>query len=379
MTPTPSDRLLALDQFRGYTVLGMFVVNFVGSFDAIPAVLKHHHTYCSYADTIMPQFLFAVGFALRLTFVRRQRRDGTAAAYTHILWRVVALLFVALLVHGLGGGVRSWASVTNNGIWTALGHGLKRPFFQTLGHIAVTTLWLVPVVGLGGWPRLLWAVASGIGFHLLSAVWYYQWVNTDPVGIDGGPLGFLTWAIPAITGTLTCDAFFDGQTFRRDPPWQRLLAASVALMLLGYLISCVNRVTPPNGPIASWTGFFLEPPFVSPPGTKADHQAIRNLWTMSQRSGSLSYLTFSAGFSLAVFLGFWGLCDRLGFALTALNTLGANALAGYILHDMAAGVMKPFTPGDAPLWYVILATLLFLLVCYVGLRYLEKHRLYLRL
>ena len=29
-------RIESLDQFRGYTVAGMFVVNFLGSFDATP-------------------------------------------------------------------------------------------------------------------------------------------------------------------------------------------------------------------------------------------------------------------------------------------------------------------------------------------------------
>ena len=61
-------RIISLDQFRGYTVLGMFLVNFVGGFEATHYLLKHHNTFCSYSDTIMPQFLFAVGFAFRLTF-----------------------------------------------------------------------------------------------------------------------------------------------------------------------------------------------------------------------------------------------------------------------------------------------------------------------
>lgn len=56
-------RLVSLDQFRGYTVIGMILVNYVGGFAVVPEVLKHHNDYCSYADTIMPQFLFAVGFA----------------------------------------------------------------------------------------------------------------------------------------------------------------------------------------------------------------------------------------------------------------------------------------------------------------------------
>ena len=75
-----NDRIASLDQFRGYTVLGMFLVNFVGGFAAIHPILKHNHTYVSYADTIMPHFFFAAGFAYRLTFLRRSRNEGVAAA-----------------------------------------------------------------------------------------------------------------------------------------------------------------------------------------------------------------------------------------------------------------------------------------------------------
>ncbi len=41
----------------------MFVVNFVGGFASTHWLLKHHNTFSSYADTIMPQFFFAVGAA----------------------------------------------------------------------------------------------------------------------------------------------------------------------------------------------------------------------------------------------------------------------------------------------------------------------------
>ena len=73
-------RIVSLDQFRGYTVAGMLLVNFLGGFRRrYPPVLKHHNTYCSYADTIMPQFFFAVGFAYRLTFLRRRQRERVAS------------------------------------------------------------------------------------------------------------------------------------------------------------------------------------------------------------------------------------------------------------------------------------------------------------
>ena len=75
-----ANRIVSLDQFRGYTVAGMFLVNFVGSFAVTPVILTHKNNFCSYADTIMPQFFFAVGFPFRPTFGRRAPREGCAGA-----------------------------------------------------------------------------------------------------------------------------------------------------------------------------------------------------------------------------------------------------------------------------------------------------------
>ncbi len=73
-------RIVSMDQFRGYTVAGMFVVNFVGGLRGRPEVMKHHngHPYFSYADTIMPSFMFAAGFSYRLTALRRLAQIGPA-------------------------------------------------------------------------------------------------------------------------------------------------------------------------------------------------------------------------------------------------------------------------------------------------------------
>jgi hypothetical protein len=59
--------------------------------------------------------------------------------------------------------------------------------------------------------------------------------------------------------------------------------------------------------------------------------------------------------------------------------LGSNALAAYILHDLVEGAIKPYAPNDSPLWFVGAAFGLFLGICYLFLRHLEKHRLFLRL
>ena len=68
-------RIQSLDQFRGYTVVGMFCVNFLGDYWKnwpILSQLEHHNTHFDYADSIMPSFFFAVGFAFRVASDHRR-------------------------------------------------------------------------------------------------------------------------------------------------------------------------------------------------------------------------------------------------------------------------------------------------------------------
>jgi predicted acyltransferase len=365
-------RIVSLDQFRGYTVLGMFLVNFVGSFAAIKElapVLCHHHTYFSYADSIMPQFFLAVGFAYRLTFLRRAEASGKASAYRHTLKRNLGLILVGFVVHHLDGRFENWAKLDEVGVGGVLSTAFQRNFFQALTHIGVTSLWIMPVIAARPRWRIGYAVASGVAFHLLSAYGYYGWVLKRP-GIDGGPLGFLTWTIPLIAGTLAHDALSATGRFNVG----RLFCGGVFLMLLGYGLSCLNQVTPHNSVAGatSWTVYVNEPPFVPP-----SHPT--NIWTMSQRAGSVTYLTFGAGFALAVLSLFVVACDRGPLRIGIFRTLGTNALVGYILHDLVNEAVKPFFPKDSPLWFVLTGFGMSLAICYLFLRSLEKQRLFLKL
>jgi peptidoglycan/LPS O-acetylase OafA/YrhL len=73
------------------------------------------------------------------------------------------------------------------------------------------------------------------------------------------------------------------------------------------------------------------------------------------------------------------LCDRRGWTLGILRTLGTNALAGYLLHMLVADAVQRFTPSDAPAWYMWSACGLYLLVTYLLLRALERAGIVLRL
>jgi predicted acyltransferase len=354
MTPSPQ-RLDSLDQFRGTTVLAMFVVNFVGGLVAVPDNLKHHHTFASFADTIMPQFLFAVGFGMRLSWLRRSAAQGAWSAVGHFLERIAALSLLAVVVHHLTGDYKTWADLTAKPWPEFLLFTFKRGPFETLGHIALTTLWVLPVIAAPAWGRALFAFGSAVLHVLVSLGGYYAWNMEAPRGIDGGPLGFLTWTVPLVAGTLAHDWVI---AHRR--PIGKCLILGGALMTVGIVLSFLGNET------ATW-------PFVKPASVTA------NYWIMSQRAGSVTYLLFGAGFALSVYAFFRAVVDHGGWRWSYLDLLGRHALAGYVIHGLVSVAVRPFVPKDAPGWYVALAVGVYLGIVTLFVRYLERHRLFFRL
>jgi predicted acyltransferase len=351
-------RIASLDQFRGYTVAGMLLVNFIGGFREVGAIWKHHNTYCSYADTIMPQFFFAVGFAFRLTFLKRLKTVGVWPAARAAIRRNLGLILLGFVIYHLDGEVKSWADLERLGLRGFLAQAFARELFQTLVHIALASLWIMPVIAAGTTARVAF-LAGTAALHLGLAHWFYFHHAWNLPVIDGGPLGFLTWSIPTLVGSLAYDAV--AGTSENTRPVSKLIVWSVVLMGLGFLLSCCS-------------GSLAAPPFVQP---TEGYQV--NLWTMSQRTGSVSYQTFAAGFSLAVYALFVVLCDKGGLRIGMFRTFGQNPLAAYIIHPMVASAVKPYVPNDSPLWYVGAGFLLYFGISYLFTRYLEQHQIFIRL
>ena len=360
-TTASRERIASLDQFRGYTVAGMLFVNFVGGLDAFHATFRHHKTYCSYADTIMPQFFFAVGFAYRLTFLRRLGRDGRGAASAAVIRRALGLILVGFVLYHLDGEVKSWEELRALGLRGFFATAFRRELCQTLVQIALTSLWILPVVASSTRARALYLIGGAI-LHLALSWWFYlDYAWNTPV-IDGGWLSVLSWAIPMLAGTFAYDAIAarDAESRPRIGAAPGLLTLGAALMLAGYGVASTGGLAPP--------------PFTPPA-----EGSVVDLWTMSQRTGSISYMTFAAGFSLAVYAFFVVACDAWGWSVGLFRTFGTNALAAYILHSMVAGAVRPYLPRDAPLWYAAAGTFLYFLICWGLIRYLEKNRIFLKL
>ncbi len=360
-------RIAALDQFRGYTVLGMLLVNFVGRFEATPGWLKHHTVNCCYADTIMPQFFFAVGFAYRLTFLRRLRDPGAGAslAFGHAIRRNLGLILLGVVFYHLDGTYLHWSDLQRIGLVGVLRASFQRDPIQTLTHIGFTSLWVLPVIARSVRARLVWTLMSAV-LHLVLSSWFYaEFAWTRPV-IDGGLLGFLTWTIPLLAGSLAYDALAARGASRSIAP---LLFWAVVLALAGYALAWLGGG---GGGENSSPGQVFAPgqpwiPFATP--VRPVHI---NIWMMSQRSGSATYLIFATGVSLAVLAVFVALADVAGVQIGVFRTFGGNALAAYLVHGIVSGAISPFAPRDAPGWYAAAATAVYLGINWLFIRHLER-------
>jgi hypothetical protein len=145
-----------------------------------------------------------------------------------------------------------------------------------------------------------------------------------------------------------------------------------------------HPVIPSAEQLRGWDFQLAEPPFIPPPDQR--HRKW-NYWMMSQRAGTLSYPTFTAGFSLVVMAIFIWACDVKGWKLGVFRTLGVNALAGYMLASFTEGIGVKWagylfgSPVEktSSVIEVGTAVVIHFLLVYLVLRLMEWQKVYLRM
>jgi hypothetical protein len=393
-----------MDQFRGYTVAGMCIVNFLGGLQAIHPVLKHNNNYFSYADTIMPSFMFACGFSYRLTVLKRLGKLGPGPTYRRFVLRSLGLVLVSLMMYGFGGEFSSWSALSPDAGRTFLVKLVKANLWEVLAIIGVAQLLIMPVIAAGPRWRALVLVAF-LGAHLaLSYAFNFDFVYGRPNGLDeylgtvgstawdGGIFGLFAWGAIMLAGTLAYDAAAAAPAAKL---WGRMLRWGLVLMALGYVLSCLSMlydgevVTAPNRVAASpvWpplerlsgrpvASLLAEPPFVQPP--PPEHRP-HNYWMMNKKQVSLPFVLTATGFAAALYGVFVLACDVRVKRLGLFRTFGQNALAAYVLHHMVEEQTLTIVPKDAPLWWCLVGLTFFFGVTYLFVRYLEKQNIFVRL
>ncbi|MFO1023307.1 MAG: hypothetical protein U0903_21845 [Planctomycetales bacterium] len=468
-TDKKSARIISMDQFRGYTVAGMFLVNFVGSFTVVKAFahgfLVHNNTHFSYADSIMPSFMFCAGFSYRLTALRRFRELGTAMATWSYLRRSLALVFISLFAFGLGTTFKSWdKDMTPINIQDFFFGLIKADMWETLAIIGVCQILILPFIIRSFWTRFgvlvgfaafhVWASYSfNYAFQLGLPNWFNQfWGAHTQTTWDGGMFGTFAWSVPMLAGTLVYDVL------ATHPPavaFRKFMIAGIVLMASGYLLSCGTRLydrtesqtaavkaerdavgkeidalkkageklvkdseknkdkdTPENKKkladgleqlkkqrdVLEEKGRWLvhardavlpkaerwkspgiglaEAPFVKPPDS--DHREL-NYWMMTKKFMALSFNLFALGFALALYSLFIVACDLNHWELGLFRTLGQNPLAAYLIHEATSHAIRAVVPSDSPAAYITVMFAFYFWVTWVAIRYMENHKLYLRL
>jgi predicted acyltransferase len=282
-----SDRVEFLDQFRGFTVSLMILVNILAGFDAVPAWLKHATSPGSVnlPDFVIPSFLFIMGVALDISFTRSRQTRGTGRTVLRFIRR--SLLLVAFGI--LGSFLLKHNVVSEWGVLETLG---------TAGLVALPFMFLAP-----DW-RPIAAALPVLGYEAIAHYGFRGWLAAHDKGHLGGIPGGLAWAGIVLLGTYAGSLVRKGNT-----RGLRAYCAALGMMALaGGLV--LSRTIP------------LDKPTVTP-----------------------SYLLLVTGAAAIALLLF----SVLDLRFLPFRIFGVNALAVFMLHGIVLVTVMTHVPASSPL------------------------------
>lgn len=208
-----ASRMVALDQFRGVTMISMLFVNlYYGRAGPLAPFFSHGITFMSGPDLVEPAFHFCVGFALRLVVVKRLAASSSTDWWTSrweifkplLFTRVAGLIILSMFVTEGWGQFDSWAELNGFSDWLTQLVQNRQPY-HTLLHIAFITVWTFLAMSVNWQWRAAQLVFTAFLHAFLHATFYFRWI-ADYTLDEGGYFGFLGWSLEALVGSLCYDA-----------------------------------------------------------------------------------------------------------------------------------------------------------------------------
>ena len=390
----------------------MFVVNFLGGYAITHYGLKHNDRFFTWADSIMPSFMFACGFSYRLSVLRRLPLKGAFATYFGVVRRSLGLVLVSLAMYGLGNEFKSWSEVNPESVKRFIARGRQGRPVGSAGHHRDDPDSADPR------RRQELSHASCRDDRPLGAAYRDQLVVQRVVRVrqadldgrvlfglegrrawDGGCFGLISWAVPMVAGTLVYDVVMAKGAARSIAP---LLASGVVLMTVGYGLSCLSRLYDVREG-AHVAALEFGPALCRLPRAAsvrerqrptAQRPARRTAVHADRRDRSAVDQLLDDGQTHAVAV-VHAVCDRVWHrAVCRVHRLvrpGRNRrpAVSHVRHQLrwppTPSIMRSrmlvhqAVPKDAPFWPVFGGFLVFFLITWMMVRFLEKNKIYLRL
>lgn len=293
----PTERLVALDVFRGMTIAGMLLVNDPGSWSAIYEPLEHApwHGWTP-TDLVFPFFLFIVGITTYLSLGRR-RASGAAQGdlMKKIIRRGALIVLFGLLLNAFP--FFWWGKMQGVPSPTFLDRVVWRfehlRFLGVLQRIGIVYT-CAALISLRASRRAIITIAAAI------LIGYWLVMTLVPVPGTGGTLGFFLLDQPGRTLAAWSDRMILGSDHiwviskTYDPEGPLSTVPAVATALLGLLAG--EWITDKRRPLLERVAGLYAAGCLTMLAGKLWSWVFpinKNLWTSS-------YVLFSAGFAAVV-------------------------------------------------------------------------------
>ncbi len=358
----PSQRLVSVDQLRGYAIFGMLLVNAKGLFfEPLRATLEgssgyewfnaflyqvsHHRTTFTYADTIAPLFVFVVGMGMRLSWLRRSQGVEPWQCRKHLIKRYSLLVLIAFAIYA--GWL--WDALMDIGLAGLLAVGFidRRPRTRILAAFGFVILYqCIHMFTSYG----VWSVTGKFSVEdpdYVPLLVRFVPLNDELFGtsLNGGPLGPLSWVMMLLFGSVAYDVLAQRNEKRFV---LACLGWGLGLCAAGYVLHM------------EW------------PGWKAE-------WPFSARYMTAPFPLWSTGLCFLQLLLFHLICDTLRARIPTLTSVGMNPLAIYIAQCLILDVAEDFAPETLPVWAGLCGFALFWAAFAGVAHYMRVKRIFIKL
>ena len=190
-----ADRVLAIDAFRGLTILIMIFVNTLSGVRGMPAWAEHMPADIdgmTFVDVVFPAFLFIVGMSIPFALAQREAKGDTPLqVWKHIAVRALGLIVLGVFMVNAEEGYNEAAMGMSIYLWSLLFYGcamliwsvhrfrskMVSPLLRGIGIAGLVVLACVFRGGEHGELRLApqwWGILGLIGWAYLIACVFYR-------------------------------------------------------------------------------------------------------------------------------------------------------------------------------------------------------------